>query len=158
VRRTRNERGVALVEFALVLPFLAVLVFGTVDLGRSYQFMNKLRSAAREGAQVAQFNPENSDPGCKADPFNVKYKVLNEDPSIANLNPRITMVRTTAAGVSTTVYNSQSPTCTTAASFAAGDKITVNVQADFKLLTPLIGNIVGSPLRLTGSQSVDLQR
>jgi hypothetical protein len=122
--------------------------------------MNRLRNAAREGAQVAQFNPENTNSTCKADPFNIKYKVLNEDPSIASLNPTITVQRTTSAGVTSTVYDSsQAPgACLTPNNFASGDKITVNVSANFSLLTPLVGNLVGSPLRLTGSQSVDLQR
>src|SRR6266508_3027592 len=33
-RRGRGERGTAMVQFALLLPLLALVGFGTVDLGR----------------------------------------------------------------------------------------------------------------------------
>jgi Flp pilus assembly protein TadG len=152
VRRNRNERGVALVEFALVLPFLAIIVFGTVDLGRSYRFTNRLRNAAREGAQLAQFNPEKCTTANSADPFNINYKVLNED-GLSTLNPTVTILKN-----GTPYWTTGQTSCPAANTFAAGDEITVRVEADFRVLTPLISNLVGSPLRLTGSQDVDLQR
>ena len=56
-----------MIEFALVLPFLATLAFGTVDLFRAYQQQIKLRNAAREGALFGQFYPNNSTTACPAD-------------------------------------------------------------------------------------------
>jgi Flp pilus assembly protein TadG len=154
VRWRKSESGVALVEFALVLPFLAVILFGIVDMGRAYRFENRLRNAAREGAQLAQANPEKLTAACSTRPSdNIDYKVRNEDTGITSLNPTITVLRTTSGGTTTTVTG-----CPPADSFAVGDKITVRVQAPFQILTPLISNLVGSPLTLTGSQDVDLQR
>src|SRR5207302_4290657 len=54
MRRRRDESGVALVEFALVLPFVVIIALGTIDLGRAYQLQNRLKNAAREGAAFAQ--------------------------------------------------------------------------------------------------------
>lgn len=50
-RGERNERGAAAVEFALVLPILATLVFGIVDFGRMLWFQEVLVNATRTGAR-----------------------------------------------------------------------------------------------------------
>lgn len=52
VGRHQQEGGVALVEFAMVLPLLLVLVFGIVDFGRAFQTWITLTNAAREGARL----------------------------------------------------------------------------------------------------------
>lgn len=46
-------------EFALLLPILVVIVFGTVELGRLWMTMNVLTGAAREGARVAAVTAPN---------------------------------------------------------------------------------------------------
>jgi Flp pilus assembly protein TadG len=43
----QNERGAALVELALVMPFLATLVIGIVDLSRAYSTKLILEQAAQ---------------------------------------------------------------------------------------------------------------
>lgn len=50
--RQQPEGGVALVEFAMVLPLLLVLVFGIIDFGRAFQTWITLTNAAREGARL----------------------------------------------------------------------------------------------------------
>jgi Flp pilus assembly protein TadG len=45
------ERGQGMVEFALALPFLLLIMLGTIDLGRMFFDYVDLRSAAVEGAQ-----------------------------------------------------------------------------------------------------------
>jgi Flp pilus assembly protein TadG len=52
-QRCRHERGVAAVEFALVLPLLMMLVFGVVQFGLLFNRQQALHAAAREGARVA---------------------------------------------------------------------------------------------------------
>lgn len=52
-RRSSNQTGQGLVEFALVLPIFLLLLFGLIDVGR-YVYMNSVLSqAAREGARLA---------------------------------------------------------------------------------------------------------
>ena len=53
IRRHRlvARRGAVIVEFALVVPFLALIVFGVIDFSRAYGQMNALDSAIREGAR-----------------------------------------------------------------------------------------------------------
>jgi Flp pilus assembly protein TadG len=50
-RRSRNERGAAAVELAMVLPILIVLIFGIVEFGRAYNAKLQLSAAVREGAR-----------------------------------------------------------------------------------------------------------
>jgi Flp pilus assembly protein TadG len=49
---SRNERGAAAVEFALVLPLLVLLVVGIADFGRAYYLQTTLSAAAREGVRA----------------------------------------------------------------------------------------------------------
>lgn len=49
----RSQRGVALVEFALVLPLLIVLLFSVWELGRIFDAWLVVTNAAREGARYA---------------------------------------------------------------------------------------------------------
>lgn len=49
----RNQKGQAVVEFALVLPLLLLLVFGATEFSRAWLTVNVLTAAAREGARLA---------------------------------------------------------------------------------------------------------
>jgi Flp pilus assembly protein TadG len=49
------RRGSATVELAVVLPLLAVLIFGLWDAGRMIETQQLLTNAAREGARNASF-------------------------------------------------------------------------------------------------------
>ena len=48
---TRKENGQGLVEFALMLPFLLVLVFGIIEFGRLLFFYSSVTTSAREAAR-----------------------------------------------------------------------------------------------------------
>ncbi len=50
--RTGEERGAALVEFALCLPLLLVVIAGIVDFGFAFQRYEVITNAAREGARL----------------------------------------------------------------------------------------------------------
>jgi Flp pilus assembly protein TadG len=47
----RNERGQALTEFALVLPILALLLFGVIQFGIAFNNYITLTDAVRAGAR-----------------------------------------------------------------------------------------------------------
>ncbi len=51
--RTRNERGQALIEAALMIPLLLLIAVGIFEFGRAYQTWEILTNAAREGARMA---------------------------------------------------------------------------------------------------------
>jgi len=57
MRVTRNrisrEDGVAAVEFAIILPVLALILFGVLEFGRVWSQYQLYQGAAREGARCA---------------------------------------------------------------------------------------------------------
>jgi len=50
-RDRSRERGVGLIEFALILPLLLILTLGVVDVSRGFWVKNVAYQAAREGAR-----------------------------------------------------------------------------------------------------------
>ena len=78
VRRfRRDERGAAVVEFALVLPLLLLLVFMLIDATRAFYTLNSLVSAAREGARYASAQDLDCPTPTTAQQNAVKDKVVN---------------------------------------------------------------------------------
>ena len=131
-RRTTGERGAALVEFAIVLPLMVVLVFGTIDIGRAYMAWNQVKGAAREGAAYAQFHPNEAvqDTECP-NPRNVEFRANGERSS----NETYSVETTRADG---------SPLGCGGPPVPAGEEIAVMVEDDLPLLTPIASAIVGN--------------
>jgi Flp pilus assembly protein TadG len=61
-RPLRDSRGQALVEFALVLPLLAMLLFGIVQFGIVFNHYIDLTDATRAGARKAAVSRQTTDP------------------------------------------------------------------------------------------------
>ena len=53
-----KEDGAAIVEFALILPLLILLVFGTIEFARAYNAKVTLTHAAREGVRDLAINKD----------------------------------------------------------------------------------------------------
>jgi Flp pilus assembly protein TadG len=51
--RTRGSRGAALIEFAVVLPFLLLLLMATIDFGHLIQTRLIITNVSREGGSIA---------------------------------------------------------------------------------------------------------
>ena len=62
-----SEKGASAVEFALVLPLLLTLLFGTVEFGLLMYDKAVLTNACREGARfgIVQASPRNTDTDIK---------------------------------------------------------------------------------------------
>lgn len=54
----RPRKGAVIVEFALVIPFIALITFAVIDFSRAYTQMNVLNSALREGARFGSRWPD----------------------------------------------------------------------------------------------------
>jgi Flp pilus assembly protein TadG len=50
---SRQDRGQALLEFALILPLLLLLVLGIIEFGRAWNLAQLMSDVAREGARRA---------------------------------------------------------------------------------------------------------
>ena len=58
----RSEKGQAVTEFAVVLPILAVLLFGIIQFGMAFKDYLSLTDAVRAGARKAAVSRNVSDP------------------------------------------------------------------------------------------------
>jgi hypothetical protein len=67
----RDDSGVAMVEFAFVLPVLLVLVLAVADFGRAFSYWLDATHLANMGARWAAVNRDfSTDPGCAGVPAN----------------------------------------------------------------------------------------
>jgi Flp pilus assembly protein TadG len=133
-RVARTERGVALVEFALLLPFLALIVFGTIDAGRGFIQQNRLKNASREGAALARVRPNCS--------TNITTRSLAEGDALPNA--AVTVAREDGVAIAQVCAPATVPP---ANRVPGGTPILVRVEADFSLITPFVGAVTGNPIR-----------
>lgn len=155
-RPRRREDGAALVELAFIIPIVALLVLGTIDIARAYRLNIRLEGAAREGAAFLQIYP--NDVTCSG--VDVRDRVAREDPDLP-----------TDAGYDVTVhhrngsggfdeYDLSDDLCQSEGStpvVSSGDRVRVDVSATFDVLTPMISYLVGDSIGLTGSAEVVAQ-
>ena len=57
--QTKSQRGIAVIEFALILPVLMVLLLATAEFGRAFYQYNTLTKAIRDGARYLSDNSLN---------------------------------------------------------------------------------------------------
>jgi Flp pilus assembly protein TadG len=127
------------VEFAILLPLVALVCLGTVDLGRAFKTVNEVRNAAREGAAFAQRHPSRlAGAGCST-PDTAQWHARNEGGPTGS---DFAVLVTTPSGT----FDSADAGCAPyAAAATAGDELTVTVSTTFTLLTPLLDAVTGTP-------------
>jgi TadE-like protein len=118
---TERDRGVALVEFALVLPLLLCLALGSVDLGRGLISYVELEQAAQEGAMYGSFAPN--------DPVAIEDRVRTSADGLVPLGDDLQV--------------DVQVTC------PPGDKVMVELQYELDLYTPMVGELLGGTLALS---------
>jgi Flp pilus assembly protein TadG len=152
-RRCRGDNGALLVELAFSAVVLFVVVFGVIDLGRSYSLQNRLANASREGAAIAQFKPGNVNTGC-ASGSNIVDRASNEDTGLASASG-FTVTVAKQVGASNVAFTGCGlPVGTTV---SAGDTVVVTVSANFSVVTPVIASMIGNTVVLSKSTSVVVQ-
>ena len=98
---SRSDRGQELAEFAIVLPFLFLIMFGTLDLGRLFHAAITIANVAREGARYAglhrdEINPNTSN--CNA-PANEVIQAACLEAQNSGYNPSRVLVAVTCPDV-----------------------------------------------------------
>ncbi|MBO9370827.1 MAG: pilus assembly protein [Chloroflexi bacterium] len=122
--QVRKQRGQSLVEFALVLPLLILLLGGVLELGRLFFAYVAVTDAAAEGATYASIYP-------RATIHQITERAQAASGGLIQLDPSMVQV--------------QRPVLT------AGAPITVTVTYPFRLITPLLGDLVpGRTIPLRG--------
>lgn len=91
MRRSRQDEGQALVEFALILPVLLMLILGLFDVARAVWQENTLAYAAREGTRFAIVHGSASDsPATQASHAAVDTVVRDAAVGVANIAVTVT--------------------------------------------------------------------
>lgn len=123
--KLRSEKGQSLVELALILPILIVILFGIIEFGRVFHSYLVITHAAREGARYGII--------CK-DAGMIKGKVeevavgIDLEPEDITINPT----------------NNITP----------GIPLTVTVNHEIELLTPVLADILPNPIQLTATSTM----
>jgi Flp pilus assembly protein TadG len=159
--RWRSRAGQSLVETAMVLPLLAFMTFGLLDFGRAYYFQVSVTNAAREGARVAILNiytgPQT--PTCVATNNYATCPIQTDAAIVRAVNNEL--FYSSIAPKSVTIcppHDSTSPTtgCPTTTNrvtnwynATTNYYVTVNVKYDFTLYTPLMRQLLGSPITMS---------
>ena len=144
-KRTSGSRGQSLVEFALVAPFVILMIFALFDFGRAIYAYNAVSNAAREGARIAIVDqgPASGGVSLAAQEAADQATALGLDPSDSN------EIRVTYR------LPDLSANCPTPPSF--GCVAEVRVQYAFKAITPMIDGIVG-PITLSSTTQIPVER
>jgi Flp pilus assembly protein TadG len=125
----RNERGAALVEFALALPLLLVVFAGIVDFGFAFQRYEVVTNAAREGARLASL--PGYDDQTSVDNRVRAYVMEGLNITSGNLGANMPAGSVTLTDADMTINGATFPTAV----------VTVSYQHNFLLLGPILGLI-----------------
>src|SRR5215813_5426079 len=126
----KNERGAALVEFAIVATVFLSVMFGVIEFGRLFWTHNALRDAARRGVRYAAIR-KNDAAGMQA----VKNVVVYGDPT-GGSTPLVNGLSTSNVSIEYVNYNG----------VQLSSRATVKISNyQFNFAVPLIGGSITMP-------------
>jgi Flp pilus assembly protein TadG len=116
-----NERGAVAAEFAILLPVLMLIVFGTIEFGRLMYGREIVTNATREGA---------------------RYGIVAQAPPVSSA-AMITQATTylTATGINPAHVTFSAPACCG----ATGTPVTLAATYNYHWLIPYIATVIGAP-------------
>jgi len=129
--RAREDKGVAALEFALVLPMLLLLVFGTIEYGWMINRETNLNHAAREGAREGIFNSSDVEIENR-----VRAASAHLDQSLLTVTVECRKADDTAC-----------PGASFPAEWESGGTVMVTVDYDYSFMTPVPELVGVSPTR-----------
>jgi len=138
-----------MVEFALILPLLALLLVMAIDFGRVFFGWVGLHNASRIAANAAGSDPNAWEPpGDTAAQNRYRQQVINELNAIGCQPPG--GGAWSFANIPDPVFEDK-PTSFSTDAYEVGDHAVVTLQCQFELITPLAGSIVGSPFQMAAA-------
>ena len=133
IKPRSSEKGQNLVELALVLPFLLIVLFGVLDLGRVFFVTINLTNAAREGVRFLTRHPDDL---TNVSPYGRSKSAAIEEASYSGISLSDSQVSADCSNVNDDDY------CD------SGTPATVSVTYDFDLV---MGWLLPSPITITRS-------
>lgn len=119
----KNEKGQAMVEFALILPLLILLLCGIIDFGWIFGNQLILKNAGRDTARTMAINYEIT-----------KTDAINDATTLTTFQNRL--------GAGSYLNNSNLVVNSTLSGTGAEQKVTVNATYPLPFLTPLLSSIL----------------
>jgi Flp pilus assembly protein TadG len=151
----RDERGVALVEFALVLPLVLVLLLGMIDVGKAVNYWNDETHLANEAARYAAVDSSpikdaSGNPVAKS----LNAAILNQADTTELKNGGTTSLPN---GETICIWFPNKHTPVVAGDYAAGQPVQVVVTAQYQWLGYLVGKglLPTSTLRATSTMRLE---
>lgn len=129
LKSLKNQKGQALVEFAIVLPVLLMLVMGIIQFGMMLNSYLAIENASREGARAGIVGSTDAE---------IESLIISSSPS---LNP---------ADLTVTLTPSE-------ANRRSGDTLTVKVTYNYKFTIPIISSLFNDGKMLTGQTSMRIE-
>jgi len=127
-----------MVEFALVLPLVALLLVMAIDFGRVFFGWVAVTNMSRVGASYAAMNPDAFKAPGDATKQAAYRLQMNHDATSINCD----LPATLPSPVFSNVAGTADP-------YEVGDRATVTLACDFGLITPLASALFGGPISLT---------
>ena len=129
MRNLKNQKGQALVEFAIILPILLMLVMGILQFGMMLNSYLTIENASREGARAGIVGSSDVE---------IKNLIISTSPS---LDPKNLIVSITP----------------TEANRKSGDTLIVKVTYNYNLIVPIISSLFNNVVVLNGQTSMRVE-
>jgi len=148
--RSKARSGQGIVELALLMPLLALVLVGAIDLGRVYIDATRLNNAVKEAAAIGLYQQNQGAINRRAwrevtDPTTIPPKYLLGPPGVVGDSTaqfRVRLIQCSRGGAVITCDGTPNP----------GDTLQVSAEYDFYPLTTMILRIF--PNKLTISRTV----
>lgn len=144
-----RERGASILELAFIVPVMALLVFGVLDLGRGYQMQLRVEAAAREGVAFAQVHPNKV--VCAGAPDIVGRVSTEQDGLDQHPGFRVAVYGQDDGGAFVLITGCDGDVA------QAGERVRVEVTVTYDVVTPVVERVVGSTIGLTGAAEARVQ-
>ncbi|HUQ00205.1 MAG TPA: TadE/TadG family type IV pilus assembly protein [Aeromicrobium sp.] len=155
----RRSRGQALVEFSLVFPVIALMIFGFIDIGRAVFAYNTLTEAARQATRVAVVN--------QLDPASGPWSCQSNRPVQNEASPQWTWrgcavlsgatIGVRAADVSVSYSTPAGTDLICSPHLNVGCIVRVTVTSNFAPITPVAGILIGD-IAMSSTSEMPLER
>ena len=123
----KNQKGQALVEFALILPILLLLVMGILQFGMMLNSYLTIENASREGARVGIIGSTNAE---------IINAIIATSPSLDPNKLTVTITPTNRV---------------------AGDTLTVAINYNYELIVPIISSLLNNEVTLNSQTSMRVE-
>lgn len=124
----KSKKAQSMVEMAIVLPLLLLMLFGIIEFGRILGGYMIIHDLAREGARYGVVGMSDA---------NIRNHIITNDSFLSIASGDITI---------------------TPGNRTVGSPLTVGIDYDMDIITPIISNIVPNPMKLSAEYVMRIEK